>query len=305
MNLTRFNKDEGGSAMTEFVIGLPIFIIIFSGLGSLYQVGYLKLDAIGDANAQLWDNAQNDPPIESYTPLGNLDGITDGGWGNAAISLANASGTYGESYAKVKLSSYIPGSDVDPEYNVVTITGLKKESPTNILLDDQPFNTNGVSLNSVTSAVNSLLSIAGGRLALGAGIRYGSETGSSTGESVTTAFGSYTADPITLELPRNTAATHRLIPVALVRLAVAENEALDASIVEFLMDADNDEGKPDWAADDSKAVDDPTVDADCDQDQAQDDYNDCMSDALPSSGGPYTTQQRENAEAQCTQNTSC
>lgn len=295
--------------MTEFVIGLPIFIIIFSGFGSLYQTGTARLVTIGTSNAELWNNAQNDPPAESFTPLGNLAGIDNGGWGDAAISVADASGTYGESYAKTLLASYIPGSATDPKYKVADITELKDESPTNILLNDQPFNTNGVGFNSVTSALNSLLSLAGGRLAIGAGIRYGKERSTATDTSVSTIFGTYTSTGVSLVVPRNTAATHRLLPVTLVRLAVADNEALDGAIVEFVMDDINTDGKPDWADDDSQPVDDPSVEIECasEEEQAdqQENYEDCLDDEIPSGDGPYTAAETTAAQEYCSENTSC
>lgn len=50
--LQRFTREERGSAMTEFVITLPIFVMIFGGMGMLYK--YSNEGLIARMNTKDW-----------------------------------------------------------------------------------------------------------------------------------------------------------------------------------------------------------------------------------------------------------
>lgn len=55
--LRRFRRDERGTALTEFIIVLPIFVIIFAGVGHLTRLNKTAIRLGATSYAQMWDKA--------------------------------------------------------------------------------------------------------------------------------------------------------------------------------------------------------------------------------------------------------
>lgn len=53
--LRRFHADRSGATMTEFIITLPIFIMIFAGIANLSRLNKAVVRTSGVAYAQMWD----------------------------------------------------------------------------------------------------------------------------------------------------------------------------------------------------------------------------------------------------------
>ncbi|QDG51799.1 hypothetical protein FIV42_13910 [Persicimonas caeni] len=73
--LSAFDRDERGTAMTEFIITLPVFIIIWVGMLNLYQVERQSVRVKIEAGKQMWVNAMDVAdgglmaPFDSGVPL--------------------------------------------------------------------------------------------------------------------------------------------------------------------------------------------------------------------------------------------
>jgi hypothetical protein len=55
--IRRFRLDEGGATMTEFIITLPVFILIFAGVATLSRLNRAVVRTGGVAYSEMWDNA--------------------------------------------------------------------------------------------------------------------------------------------------------------------------------------------------------------------------------------------------------
>jgi Flp pilus assembly pilin Flp len=53
----RFNKDEEGTALTEFVLVLPVFIVIFIGMGDMYKMQNASVSIQINATKRMWTEA--------------------------------------------------------------------------------------------------------------------------------------------------------------------------------------------------------------------------------------------------------
>lgn len=60
-----FARDERGATMTEFIITLPIFILIFAGIANLSRLNKAVVRTSGMAYSDLWDNAL---PVQKGDP---------------------------------------------------------------------------------------------------------------------------------------------------------------------------------------------------------------------------------------------
>ncbi len=236
--------------MTEFVIGLPIFILIFSGMGALYRISDAGLRNLASANTQLWQEAQG--TSAAVSPAAAV--LSVGSFTDLLTTGTQAGGIYVDSYAKVSLASIIPGApgNVSPARNIQGIHAkFRDKSPAKHLLDDfygSPRNSSGFS-----GFLSTLISFSGSGLGIAAGIRYGANEGSSS-TSVDTSFGTYSFPEQRLAVPVNTAATHRLAAIALIRLEHSVDIQTDETILNFNWDAKLD-GPPDWGG--TGAVDPP------------------------------------------------
>ncbi len=267
MIFKRLHKDEKGSSLTEFTIGLPIFLLIFSGIVSIHQLSQASLVSMTTANKKLWENAQ-EHDIQHMSPItaavgsaGDLAGLASGGSIKDLLNASQGGGIYLDSWAKNKAANYIPGATT-PDSNHMKIGDIHKsftdESPSQQLLDDNLLDPN---VSKPTGAVGSilagiasdLLEVSGAKMALATGIRYGTVDGASNAKTETTAFGDFTISAQELSLSRNTKPTHRLTSVGLVRLEHAANTQLD-SILE-IRKTPNKKGRPGWTEDDPEEKD--------------------------------------------------
>ncbi|GEM_PF-4555803 len=264
--LSKVHLNEKGAALTEFVIGLPIFLLIFSGIVSISQLSQAGIGTMVTANHKLWVASQEDS-IANATPVAVVGGIgRDALFGDfKADSLlstgAQAGGIYFDAWAKNKVASIIPGApgeDVNPVRTIGEIhENFTDESPAQNLLDDNLLDPNvsaempkgeiGALLGGIA---NKLLNVSGVRLGFVTGIRYGERRVVQKEKKVVTSFGSYSIPEMSLSLPINTEPTHRVYAVTMVRLQHSQYSQLD-SILELTKKPDMD-GAPDWGTEEVK-----------------------------------------------------
>lgn len=221
---------ESGTAVTEMVIGLPIFIMIFSGMGMLYRFNHEALVVKGKAYSELWkEDAEGSllgmiPAVGALTSIGSIGDVFQNG--------LSAGGIYIDSGVKAKIpATLMPGSGIDPKYTLTDITGGDDSMINYRLLNDlanPTFNGGGFA-----AAFSSLIQTTGAGLAIGAGIRYGASQASATHTADGGVWGQIDYESGEIDLPARTAATHRVAPVVLTRLEFTNTERFDVSIPVF------------------------------------------------------------------------
>lgn len=124
-----FWRDERGSAMTEFIITLPIVVITFAGLLGLGRLGHHTSRVKIEASKQMWTKAYDDSSGE-ITPRA-VSPVVD-----IASTPTLLAGHWGESYSRVKLASAVPmlADGVDPVMTSDPIVGESMYART--LVDD-------------------------------------------------------------------------------------------------------------------------------------------------------------------------
>lgn len=230
--LLRRLDGERGSAMTEFVIGLPVFILIFAGMGSIYRLNEEALKAKAEVNAKLWEAA--DPGSGAIIPVFALGNV--GNFEDLANNGASVLGIYADSYVKSFVPLLLPGSR--PSSGCFTLEcgqiGMSDEMFSKKLLDDNVLNSGGLSADGWASVLSSALTVTGSRPAFAAGIRYGAVDSASVSRSVSTPmWGDYSFETGDLQLPGVTDPTHRILAVALTRVEFATNDVFNEQIPEF------------------------------------------------------------------------
>lgn len=232
--------------MTEFVITLPVYITIFIGMGTIYQLHDAGLKVMGEANRNVWMEAQN-IPITAVSPLNAAFSI--GNLSDLFVTGVNGLGIYKDSYAKTVLLQVVPGAPgVDPVVHPVEqVGGFGINGHSRRLLDDF-YDVSGWNNNSgVTGMITAAMGTLGMSLGAGAGIRYGAGDGEGTPVTINNFWGSHTLDPGKLALPYNTAATHRIVAVGQTRLQHSTDSVFNESILNFDWDL-NTNGPPDIGA---------------------------------------------------------
>jgi hypothetical protein len=129
-----FWGDERGTSMTEFIITLPVVVIIFAGLVGLGRLGHHAGRVKIEATKQMWEKAYDDSS-GSITPRQEFS--NGGEFGDVFDSIATAgAGHWGESYTRVKLASTVPmlADGVDPVMTSDSIVGESMYART--LVDD-------------------------------------------------------------------------------------------------------------------------------------------------------------------------
>lgn len=196
-----FHRNERGVAMTEFVIFLPAWIVIFVGVFALGRLGLDTTKVQMTAQKQMWDavipitNSDLEPDIHMTPRSGLFE------WGPHHVDLAGDSdndqqaqdaveaaimmlgqggfGHWGESYGRVKPFELV-GSVADfAQVENLTFQGrsdiLNDRIYPSMLLDDSvPTDAPSGGLDGILSAV---LGLSGIMPALGAGVRYGTVFG--------------------------------------------------------------------------------------------------------------------------------
>ncbi len=230
--LSRWNS-ESGSAITEMVMGLPVFIMIFSGMGMLYQFNQEALVVKAEAYKNLWQSDSDGSLLGMIPIVGAATSISSVGdvWQNGL----SGAGIYVDSGVKAKIPAVLmPGSNINPKYSIGSITGGSDDMVNNRLLNDMINPT--MNSGGFAQIVSSVLQTTGAGLALGAGIRYGAAKGSATVSKSSGVWGNIDYESGEIDLPARTAATHRLAAVALTRLEFSNTDRFDQSIPVFEMD---------------------------------------------------------------------
>ncbi|MEZ4461233.1 MAG: hypothetical protein R3E66_16240 [bacterium] len=236
-------SDERGSSITEFVIGLPIFILIFSGMGSLYRLNQESLKLKAQTNAELWQEAEMGggdiiPLMSMGSAIGSISDVVSNG--------GQAFGIYVDSGIKTAIPSLLPGVP-SPCFTVnCAMGGSANDYFARNLLDDNVITgaINGnVSASGWANVISSALSITGSRPAFAAGIRYGEVAGEPKSTTVGNRWGSFDLETTKISMPGVTQPTHRMFAVGLTRIEFARDEVWNTQIPEF--DASFDTGSSD------------------------------------------------------------
>lgn len=167
---TGFWSDERGTSVTEFVMTLPVVVIIFAGLVALGRLGHETGKIKIEAQTQMWEEATKDS-AGSMTPR---SAVTSGSeFGSLLNGIATGvGGHWGESYTRVVLSSNVPGlsSELDPTYSPDDIIG-DAAYPNTLVNDGMTSTPSGGS--GVGVIAQYLVQISGAVPNVGAGIKYG------------------------------------------------------------------------------------------------------------------------------------
>lgn len=101
-----FGKDERGAALTEFIITLPVVVIIFAGLVALGRLGDETGKVKIRAQLKMWEKATGDNP-GFITPRA---AVTSGGEFSSVVDglVTAGGGHWGESYTRVKIPEEAP-----------------------------------------------------------------------------------------------------------------------------------------------------------------------------------------------------
>lgn len=224
-------SDERASSITEFVIGLPIFILIFSGMGSLYRLNEESLKLKAQTNAALW--AEADMGAGSVLPIGAAFSV--GSISDLVSNGGQALGIYVDSGAKTTIPSMLPGVP-KPCFLVNCALGNASDDYfAKVLLDDNMLNAlNGeLSASGWANFISTALSVTGSRPAIAAGIRYGEVAGDPQSTTVTNGWGSFDLQTTKLSMPAVTEPTYRMFAVGLTRVEFAKDEVWNTQIPEF------------------------------------------------------------------------
>lgn len=241
----RLHGEEKGSAMTEFVLTLPIFIMIFAGMGMLYRYNQEALIARMKTNKKLWADATAPNTIPGFVPgAGGVVSIMS--FGDIALNGSGALGMYVDSYIKAGLAeALIPGQAIKnpaspPKATIQQITGMSGTSATasftNTLLNDlavPQWDSSGWA--NILSSVVATVAVAP---SLVAGIRYVPVMAEETHNFYHPWTGNESYNPGRLQLAAPTAAHHRIGAVAASRIAMNTVQPYKTSILEFNMDMD-------------------------------------------------------------------
>ncbi len=78
----RFRQDQRGTAMTELIVTLPVFVIIFAGIAHLYTVERESVRVKIFASKDMWNNAMDaaktgliPPPEQGIPVMAGVDGL--------------------------------------------------------------------------------------------------------------------------------------------------------------------------------------------------------------------------------------
>lgn len=233
-------RNEGGSAMTEFVITLPIFIMIFAGMGMLYRYSHEGMVARMKTNKILVANATAPNNIAGFVPgIGGTVSIQN--FGDIVVNGSGALGMYYDSYIKAGLAeTIVPGTIIKnpaspPKNNIEAITGMPgtaaADSWTNMLMNDLA--TPQWDGSGWANILMSIVATIGVSPSGAAGIRY-LPIQAQTSHSFTHSWGGgATYDPGMLQLASPTAAHHRVVAVAASRIAMNTLEPFQECALEF------------------------------------------------------------------------
>lgn len=224
-------RSERGSAMTEFVIGLPIFILIFSGLGMLYRFNKEAMSARMKTIQDLSTRTTAVNNFEDFVP--NSGGsVNVGGFVDVNFPGSGSDGYLVDSGKKANIGSQFGElkSPADPPTsNIAGITGFTGSFANN-LLDDSSRLPGSVS--GWADIIRGVLNLTGTNVSIGAGMRYTPITAQQS-HSFEHGWGNTTYNPGVVDLAAPTAATHRAFPVAVARLEMNRLNPYRSAMLEF------------------------------------------------------------------------
>lgn len=190
----RLHRDERGTALTEFIIVLPIFVLIFAGVGHLTRLNKTAIRLGATSYSKMWVEAkkvQTDDPSDHRTPASaagliqahsaqyrglqeetGMQQIVKHETGSHANGLTQ-SGHMGESFERVRSARQnieIAHIDADVTSQLNGVTG--ESAYAQKLFDDSG------SASTYYPGGSSSVSSHGLRPVLAAGIRYGTVVGS-------------------------------------------------------------------------------------------------------------------------------
>jgi len=205
-------REERGTAITEFVMFLPVFVVTFAGIVNLGKFGYETTETQILAQKKLWANVMpithgmadggehmtaRTGGVKAGLHVGDLatDGdnpqqVADGMEGVIMGVGLGLGGHWGESYARVKPFKLVGfATDVDPTIDPSAIVG-DPSFPNSLLNDsvDQP------KPDGLVDIIKTLLVGTGGVPAIAAGIRYGEVYGEENRNFNVGNLGSYNAE---------------------------------------------------------------------------------------------------------------
>lgn len=244
--------DEDGSALTEFVIGLPVWITLFIGILNLAQLNQGGVIVKAQAHSDMWNEAiriqttwmpdwSNHPVaaageaavFHSQTGGSALDYALDGSGLIAATGVSG--GILSESYVRVKpadLVENIGPADGKVTWDLKEVMSTDDDVAYDLMNDGVEwgaFSSGGDGNSGVLGGLNSVISFGGMRPAIAAGIRYGISGGQKE----------YTVNMMglpdqTLQARSHVAnapkATSKYLTFAVVRLAMERDDAYDTAI---------------------------------------------------------------------------
>lgn len=166
---TGFWSDERGTSVTEFVITLPVVVIIFAGLVALGRLGHETGKIKIEAQTQMWEEATK----SSAGSVSPRTAVTNGSeFGDILSGIATAGGGHwGESYTRVMLSSNVPGlaNELEPTFTPDDVIG--DAAYANSLVNDAV--SAPPSGGGLTSFLTYAVQLSGAIPHAGAGIKYG------------------------------------------------------------------------------------------------------------------------------------
>lgn len=237
------HRDRRATALTEFVITLPVYMVMLMGIMTLYELhqGVMTSERAASGNAWEdtvnlqtngmfnWDSAQRVTPP---TGLGSVYSFyNDYEW--SAYAGADALTTGGGLYLDSGLKGDVIGNVADFNVSGVTspVTGatdvMCNPSHTRNLMDDVGNFSSGTG-GSLAGTINSALNYSGVRPGVAAGIRYGITGGSDDLTFGTGGFRGYEAEANTGYMVSSpTQPTERFPSVAFSYLEIYGNDAFN------------------------------------------------------------------------------
>ncbi|MBA2664885.1 MAG: hypothetical protein H0U74_21535 [Bradymonadaceae bacterium] len=193
-----FHRDQKGSAMTEFVMFLPIWLTVFIGVVALGTIGVETTKVQMSAQKKVWDMAIDSttsglgPDLATPVGGGGIAGAKAAelgrGIGDGAEAIVNITGLaigghWGESYERVVLLDAVFDTGIeDLSYLATGVIGDDAKYPRYIVDDSAAGIKNAASGDdtSIGKLLASFFAATGYVAAAGAGIRYGMAHGIDT-----------------------------------------------------------------------------------------------------------------------------
>lgn len=196
--LLRFNRNERASAMTEFVMFLPIFVVVFAGIVNLGKFGYSTTQNKILAQKALWTGVipvTHSTTTETGSHMSSVIGGGDAGLHLADLALDGSNpqqaadgvegglmglglgvgGHWGESYGRTIVVSVLPGVGGDLERHESAEDVIGDQPFPQALLNDSVNRPRGS--GGIVGSILQYIAGSGVVAALGAGIRYGTVFG--------------------------------------------------------------------------------------------------------------------------------